>query len=135
MGCVSSLMSLKNYVSYGIVISYASPYHPQANSQDESSDKSIMKIIRRMLDIKKKAWDSKLKLALWADRIMVKKATRKSPFELVYGVEARISMHNLLLIYKFILKEGMDIPEPMEERMEKLAKLDEIRTWAQKRIE
>lgn len=69
--------------SYGITISYSSPYYPQGNGQAKSNNKSIMKIIKSMLDKNKKAWDSKLRLALWADRVTMKKATKKSPFELV----------------------------------------------------
>jgi len=116
--------------SYGITISYASPYHPQANGQAKSSNKSIKKIIKRMLDNNRKAWDSKLRLALWVDIITIKKATGKSPFELVYGAQARLPIHNLLPIYKFILQEDIDVPEPMEERIEQLAELDEIRNQA-----
>lgn len=88
---------------FGITISYATPYHPQANGQAESSNKSLLKIIKRMLENNKKAWNLKLKLAVWADRIIVKKAIKKSPFELVYGAQARMPLQNLLPVYKFIL--------------------------------
>lgn len=81
--CFKSNEFKKFYESYGIIISYASLYHTQANGQENSSNKSIMKIIKRMLDNNKRAWDLRLKLAMWADRITVKKATGKSPFELV----------------------------------------------------
>lgn len=34
----------------------------------------------------KKAWDSNLQLAIWVDRVKVKKAIGVSPFDLVYGI-------------------------------------------------
>ncbi|XP_059076647.1 uncharacterized protein LOC131875928 [Cryptomeria japonica] len=70
-------------------------------------------------------------MALWADRITVKKATCKSPFELVYGTQAKMPINNLLPVYKFMTKEGLDLPKPMNARMEHLAELDEIRNEAQ----
>ncbi|XP_059066337.1 uncharacterized protein LOC131857656 [Cryptomeria japonica] len=81
---------------YGIQISHLSPYHPQGNGQAESSNKNILKIIKKLLGNNKKAWDSKLTLALWADRITVKKSIGKAPFELVYGTRARLPLDNLL---------------------------------------
>lgn len=52
------------YENYGINLSYSSPYHPQGNRQEESRNKNLLKIIRRMLGDNKKAWDSKLVLAV-----------------------------------------------------------------------
>lgn len=70
--------------SHGISMSYSSPYHPQGNGQAESSNKSLLNIIKKILEENKRSWDQKLKLALWADRITVKKAIGMSPFKLVY---------------------------------------------------
>jgi len=102
---------------YGINLSYASPYHPQGNGQVESSNKSLMKIIKRIVDKNKRAWDSKLKLALWADRVTVKKAIGRSPFELVYGALARLPINNLLPVYKFIQENDEEIEDSMTERI------------------
>lgn len=52
----------------GIQISNSSPYHPQGNGQAESTNKSLIKILERILEKNKKAWNSKLPLAVWADR-------------------------------------------------------------------
>lgn len=83
-------------MDYGIIISHSSPYHPQGNGQAKSSNKNILKIIKKMLGQNKKAWDSKLNLALWADRVIVKKSIGKSPYELVYGKRDRLPLDNLL---------------------------------------
>lgn len=66
----------------------------------------------------KKAWDSKLPLALWADRVTIKKAIGHAPFDLVYGVHARLPQNNLHSMYNFIQKYDDDISDEMQLRME-----------------
>jgi transposase InsO family protein len=73
---------------FGIALIHSTPYYPQRNGLAESSNKSLIKIIKRLLDDNKKAWDSKLKFSLWADRVTTKRSLGISPFHLVYGVEA-----------------------------------------------
>lgn len=43
------------YKKYGIIRSTSSPYHPQGNGQDEFSNKSFLKVIKRILGENKKA--------------------------------------------------------------------------------
>ena len=116
---------------YGSVVSYSSPYHLQGNGQVESSNRKILKIIKRMLDNNKRTWDSKLNLALWVDRIMVKKSTCFSPFNLVYEKEAKLSLNNLLPIYKFVTEKQLEDVNFMENRLNALIELDEVRRLAQ----
>ena len=47
---------------------------------------SLLKIIKRILSDNKKAWDSKLPLAVWADRVTITKAIGTAPFDIVYGI-------------------------------------------------
>ena len=46
-----------------------------------------MTILKKTMSDNKRAWDSKIKYAIRADRI-TKNSTGKSPFELVYGLTA-----------------------------------------------
>ena len=69
---------------YGITLSHSSNYYPQGNGQAESSNKNLMTIVKKIIGDNKKSWDSKIKFALWANRITKKSSTGKSPFELVY---------------------------------------------------
>ena len=73
--------------NYNVTLSHSTPYYPQGNKLVESSNKSLVRIIKKMLAENKKGWDSKLVYALWVDRISNKKSIGTSPFQLVYGVD------------------------------------------------
>jgi transposase InsO family protein len=72
---------------FGITFIDSTPYYPQGNGLVESSNKSLIKIIKKLLEENKKTWDSKLKFSLWDDRVTTKWSLGLSPFQLVYGVE------------------------------------------------
>jgi transposase InsO family protein len=65
---------------FGIKLIHSTPYYPQGNGLAESSNKSMIWIIKRLLEDNKKAWDSKLKFSLWADRVTTKRSIGISPF-------------------------------------------------------
>ena len=48
-----------------------------------SSNKNLIKIIKKKLGENKRCWHGKLKYALWEDRITSKRAKYKIPFQLV----------------------------------------------------
>ena len=62
-------------------------YYPQGNGLAKSSNKSLVNIIKKLLEDNKKSWHTKLVHALWADRLTLKKSIGMSPFQLVYGTD------------------------------------------------
>jgi transposase InsO family protein len=78
---------------YGIVLSHSSNYYPQGNGLAESNNKNIMNIVKNIVGENKKSWDSKIKYALWEDRTTTKTSIGKTPFELVYGIEAHLPIN------------------------------------------
>jgi hypothetical protein len=70
---------------YNIKLVHSTPYYPQGNGLAESSNKSLIRIIKKLLAENKRSWDSKLWFSLWVDRISNKKSIRTSPFHMVYG--------------------------------------------------
>ena len=50
---------------YGIQITHSTSYYPQGDGLAESSNKILVRIITKLLEQNKKAWDSKLKFDLW----------------------------------------------------------------------
>jgi hypothetical protein len=87
---------------YGIKIKNSTAYYPQGNGLDESSKKRMVKIIKNLLEDNKRYWDSKLKYALWVDRVSTKRVIGTSPFQLVYGMEAIIPVQLSFLVVKFL---------------------------------
>ena len=63
--------------SMGIHLVHSTSYYPQGNGLAESSNKSLVKIIRKLLENNQKSWDSKLKFALWDDRVIDKRSIKK----------------------------------------------------------
>jgi transposase InsO family protein len=79
----NSMIDLCN--NYNIKLVHSTPYYPQGNELAESSNKSLIRIIKKLLAENKRSQDSKLKFALWADHISNKKSIGTSPFQMVYG--------------------------------------------------
>jgi transposase InsO family protein len=65
----------------------SSPYNAQANGQAESSNKILVKLIKKKIEENPKRWHEVLSEALWAHRISKHSATKVTPFKLVYGKE------------------------------------------------
>jgi len=54
---------------YHIILGHSTAYHPQGNGLAESSNKSLVNIIKKLLEINKKSWNKRLVHVLWANRI------------------------------------------------------------------
>ena len=54
---------------------------------EKSSNKILVRIIKKLLEDNKRAWHTNMKYALWADRVSIKRAIGMLPFQLVYGAE------------------------------------------------
>jgi hypothetical protein len=67
-----------------------------------------MNILKKTMGDNKRSWDNKIKFVLWADRITKKSSTGKSPFELVYGLDATFPVRLKLPVYQFVQKYGLD---------------------------
>ena len=101
---------------------HSTSYYPQGNGLAESSNKSLVRIIRKLLETNQKSWDSKLKFDLWADRVTKKISIGTSPFKLVYGTEAIFPIQLILPVAKFF-QEQEDEPNDMVRRMMDLVEL------------
>ena len=105
---------------------HSTSYFPQGDGSSESSNKSLVWIIKKLLENNQKSWDSKLKFALWADRVTDKRSIGTSPFKLVYGTEAIFPIQLILLVAKFFQEEH-DEPNDMVRRMLDLVELQQVR--------
>jgi transposase InsO family protein len=107
---------------FGISLIHSTPYYPQGNGLAKSSNKGLIKIIKRLLEDNKKEWDSKLKFSLWADRVTTKRSLGISPFQLVYGTEAFFPSQLALPVAKF-LQDCHGEPDEMIRRSHQLVEV------------
>ena len=83
-----------------------------------------MSILKKTVGDNKRSWDSKIKYAVWADRITKKNSTGKSPFELVYGLTVTLPVSMQIPIFKMLSEYGTEQAE-MEQRINQIVELDE----------
>ena len=65
---------------YHIILNHSISYYTQGNGLAKSSKKGLVRIIKKLLEENKRAWHTKLKYALWDDRIGTKRAIGMSAF-------------------------------------------------------
>jgi len=106
----------------GVKLMHSKSYYPQGNGLAESSNKSMVRIIKKLLEQNQRSWDSKLKFALWDDRVTNKKSIRTSPFKLVYGIVAIFPIQLALSAAKF-LQEANSEPNDLTRRILHLVEL------------
>jgi transposase InsO family protein len=86
----SSFMShqFKEFVkSLKIKLMNLSPYYGQANGQAESSNRTLIRLVKKKIEDYPRRWHEVLSEALWAHQTSKHGGTKVTPFELVYGQE------------------------------------------------
>ena len=76
----SSAKIIDFFQKYQILLHHSTPYYPEGNGLAESSNKSLVKVIKKTLADHKKSWDPHLIYAVWENIITPKISTGKSPF-------------------------------------------------------
>ena len=65
----------------------STPYHPQANGQDESTNKILKTVLTKIVSESKTDWELKLHSVVWAYKVAYKTAIGTTPFNMVYGLD------------------------------------------------
>jgi len=121
----SSLALEELCFKYRITLSHSLNYYPQGNGLEKSSNKNLMNIFKKIVGENKKAWDSKIKYALWEYHIATKTSMEKSPFELVYGLNSKFPMNFQIPILHFA-QHYMKDKEALWGRIKQLVELDQM---------
>eukprot|EP00253_Pinus_taeda_P034932 PITA_34932 len=111
---------------YHITLGHSTAYYPQGNVLDESSNKSLINIIKKVLEENKKNWHKKLVNALWADRLTTKRSIGTSPYELVYGLEVVFPSSLGIPVIK-LLQEIQAKPNDIKRRINQTIHLQQTR--------
>jgi transposase InsO family protein len=101
---------------YNIKLSHSTPYYPQGNGLAKSSNKSLVRIMKKLLKENKRSWDSKLKFVLWDDTISTNKSNGASPFQLFYGTDVSLLTQLGFPVLKF-LQEELEEPNDIQRRI------------------
>eukprot|EP00253_Pinus_taeda_P029433 PITA_29433 len=108
-------------------LKYSANYYPQGNGLAESTNKNLIKIIKRTIEQNHRNWHKSLVFALWADKITQKASIGTSPFNLVYGKEAILST-NLVLPSLALVQFIEEAPSSsIQLRYDQILKLEEER--------
>jgi hypothetical protein len=118
---------------FGIKLIHSTPYYPQGNGLAESSNKSLIGIIKRLLEDNKKAWDLELKFTLWVDRVTTKRSIGISPFQLVYAEEVVFPSQLAIPVAKFF-QDYQEEPDDMIIRIHQLVEVQQAREQVMNRI-
>eukprot|EP00253_Pinus_taeda_P013700 PITA_13700 len=114
-------------IKRGFKLKYSSNYYPQGNGLAESTNKNLIKIIKRTIEQNHRNWHKSLVFALWADRITQKASIGASSFNLVYGKEA-ILPTNLVLPSLALVQFIEEAPSSsIRLRYDQILKLEEER--------
>nr|ABA98000.2 retrotransposon protein, putative, unclassified [Oryza sativa Japonica Group] len=89
--------------------------HTEANGQAESSNKTLLKLVKKKIEEHPKRWHEVLSEPFWAHRISKYGATKVTPFELVYGQEAILPVKTLM---------GDNLDEVIDKRLKALEEIE-----------
>jgi hypothetical protein len=111
------------------------PYHPQTNGQTERVNQTLIRILRKIVTESKRNWDIKLTAALWAYRTTYKVTTRATPFSLMYGMEAILSIEFEVPSLRITIENCSDDSTSLKDRLAWLESLNEKRQLATQHVE
>ena len=121
--------------SYKIKILNSSPYYAQANGQAESSNKILIRLIKKKIEENPRRWHEVLSEALWAHRISRHGTTKVTPFELVYGQEAVLPVEVNLDAYRLAKQNNFSAVDYYDLMMDNIDEVSDKRMQALKEIE
>jgi transposase InsO family protein len=121
--------------SYKIKLLNSSPYYGQANGQAESSNKTLIKLIKKKIKKNPRRWHEVLSEALWAHHISKHGATKVTPFELVYGQDAVLPVEVNLDEYRLAKQKDLSAILYYDLMMYNIDEVTDVKLKALKKIE
>ena len=101
-------------------------YRPQMNGAVEAANKNIKKILRKMIE-NYRGWHEMLPYVLLGYRMTVKTSIGATPYLLVYGTEAVITLEVEIPSLSIIQEEELSNAEWVIKRIDQLTLIDEKR--------
>jgi hypothetical protein len=120
---------------YRIKLLNSSSYYAQTNGQTESSNKTLISLIKKKIFGHPKHWHKILSKSLWAHRISKHRATKVSPFELVYGQEAMLPVEISLNVVRLAKQNDLTVGDYYNSMMDNIDEVTDKRVTALGEIE
>jgi hypothetical protein len=114
---------------------YSSLYYAQANGQVESSNKTLIKLIKKKIEDNPRRWHEVLSGALLDHRISIHGATKVTHFELVYGQEVILTVEVNLAAYRLGKQNELSTVDYHDLMMDTIDEVTDKRLQALKEIE
>eukprot|EP00253_Pinus_taeda_P029207 PITA_29207 len=108
----------------------STPYHPQANGQVEVTNRALEEILTKVVSSGRKDWEDHLVEATWAYNTTWKTTTGFTPYELVYGKKALLSIEFEYNTLRVAAQLDLDLSHAQREILLQLNGLDEQRMQA-----
>lgn len=121
--------------NYRIHHRFSTPYYPQCNGQAESTNKVLLNVLRKVVNQQQNDWDVQRQTMVWAFRTAYKVTTGHTPFQLMFGVEARMPMEWQLPSLKVVVCYNINSNLAISRRLSELIRLTETRRVVEKRLE
>eukprot|EP00253_Pinus_taeda_P020609 PITA_20609 len=104
----------------------STPYHPQANGQAEVTNRALEGILTKLVSSNRKDWAVHLIETTWAYNTTWKTTTSFTPYELVYGKRALLSIKFEYNTLRMAAQLDLDLSHAQPERLMQLNGLDEL---------
>eukprot|EP00253_Pinus_taeda_P027764 PITA_27764 len=108
----------------------STPYHPQANGKVEVTNRALEGILTKVVSSSRKDWEYRLVEATWAYNTTWKTTTSFTPYELVYGKRALLSIEFEYNTLRMAAQLDLDLSHAQQERLMQLNGLDELQMQA-----
>eukprot|EP00253_Pinus_taeda_P017964 PITA_17964 len=108
----------------------STPYHPQANGQVEVTNRALERILTKVVSDNRKYWADRLVDATWPYNTTWKTTTGFTPYELVYGKKALLSIVFEFNTLRMATRLDLDLSHAQKEILLHLNGLDEYKLQA-----
>jgi hypothetical protein len=110
-------------------------YYPQGNGLDESTNKNLIYILKRIVVDQQRNWHNSLPNTLWEDRVTPKSSIGTSPYFLIYGKEAILPPNIFFPSLQLTNNHVGEVTLVIQKRINTLIKLEEDRAKAKTKFD
>ena len=113
---------------YGIIMGQSLNYYPKGNGLVESTNKTLIQVLKKIISENRCNWHKKLNNALWESGITPKESIGQSIYLLVYGKEFVLPVNIESKTFTSVCETKKDNKSsPLQSRLLQLMQLEEQR--------